>query len=806
MAKAISDRRLKAIVESEIRSAMGEISGELAENRASSLDYYRGEPIGKLAVENPDKSSVVVSTVRDTVTWIHPQLMRTFAKADSVATFEPVGPEDEDAARQETAAINHIFWRENEGFLILYTWIQDALLQKNGIVKFWMDHSDEKAREEYDGLNWQAIIQMLSDDEFRITEFEPSEIRSMDGSPLFHAVFERNRKLRQIKVENIPPEEFLISPDARSLDIQKNKPRFVAHYTEKTPSELLDMGFSKSDIEDMKKGSENWDDYNAERLARYHLSDEEIFEHDAGESHESQRKIKLCEAYMNLDKNGDGYAELLRIWKAGDFIDSEEADCIPFACLSPYVMSHKFFGMSVYDLVKDLQEIQSTILRNVLDNMYQTNNSRPVVNERVDIDSLLTSRPGAPIYVDGVEPTGDSVMPYAPQPIWKDGVTVMEYIDTIRKDRTGIGDETMGLDPNTLANANTGVMLQAIEAAKGKIELIARIFAETGIKWLFRGLHELARKSYDIPLRYKLRNNYVSVNPTEWRERTNMTVNVGVATGDQQRELFALTQIGQIQEKMASGGLMGVTVLPSHLYNTGKRLAECLGEKDGDAFFFNPELLQDPQVQQMIQAQMPQQGPDPQTQALEMNAKVEQGKAQIAAQKMQLEHQTKIAELQLKAEEMTVKAQVDKMKQDLQLLQAESKNQTALERVRHDAAATDVKNAIAAMEAEYGRRADLLKAEIEKYKAELQSSTALEVKLMEVLNQERQSAEQAREKVSESNQDVQKIIAGLNQKLMDIEAKASKPKVIKRDKTGRPISVGDLPVLYNTDGTVKQIG
>ena len=206
---------------------------------------------------------------------------------------------------------------------------------------------------------------------------------------------------------------------------------------------------------------------------------------------------------------------------------------------------------------------------------------------------------------------------------------------------------------------------------------------------------------------------------------------------------------------------------------------------------------------------MPQQGPDPQTQALEMNAKVEQGKAQIAAQKMQLEHQTKIAELQLKAEEMTVKAQVDKMKQDLQLLQSESKNQTALERVRHDAAATDVKNTIAAMEAEYGRRSDILKAEIEKYKAELQSSTALEVKLMEVLNQERQSAEQAREKVAESNQDVQKIIAGLSdlhRKLMDIEARSSKPKVIKRDKTGKPISVGDLPVLYNTDGTVKQIG
>ncbi|MHC4707895.1 MAG: portal protein, partial [Planctomycetota bacterium] len=699
MAEKITDQELKAIVNSEVRSAMGELTGELASDRADSMDYYYGEPIGKLYQPNEDRSSVVITTLRDTVEWMMPQLMRMFAQPDKVVEFDPVGSEDEEAAEQETQAINHIFWRTNEGFLILYTWFKDALLQKNGTVKYWIDESEDRDKEEYDGLTDLALTQLMEQDEYEVLEHEVSEVQSMDGSQLHHVVLERKTKTKTIHVEVIPPEEFLISDDAVSLDVQTRRPRFVGHRTDKTASELRVMGFSDEAIEEMMKSGDESDRYDEEHVARYNYSDEQaILTGGTNYSHESQKKASLIEGYLEIDRNGDGYAELLRVYTAGSYIEAEETDCVPFACLTPYINPHKHHGLSQYDMVHDIQEIATQTFRNVLDNMYQTNNQRPIVNENVDLDSLLVSRPGAPIYTETTGPVANDLGSFAPPPMWKEGLTILEYLDQVRKDRTGIGDETMGLDPSTLANANTGVMLEAIEAARGKIELIARIFAETGIKWLFRGIHELARKSYDQELRYELSGKYVQVNPQEWRKRTNLTVNVGTASGSQQRELAALLQIGQTQEKMVQAGGLGVTVLPVHIYQTAKELAENLGMKDGDKYFFNPLMRQDPQIQQWIQAQMPQQGPDPQMQLLQATAQIEGGKLQVASQKNQLEHQARMNELALKREEMAIKGQLESMKTQLGAIQEGAKNQTAAEKIRADADAKEIANLIKGLE------------------------------------------------------------------------------------------------------------
>lgn len=802
----IDELQLRAIVDHEVRSAMGEIGGELAEERTTAMDYYLGEPVGKLSNPAPDRSNVVITTVRDTVEWLMPQLIRLFAQADNVVEFEPLSQEDEEAAEQEIKAINHIFWRKNEGFLILFTWFKDALLQKNGIVKFWIDETEDKARDEYDGVTDLKLAEMLNDPELEAVEHDVSEITGVNGEQLHHVVFERTSVEKSIIVEPIPPEEFLISNDARSLDMQKDCPRFVGHYTEKTLTELRDMGFSEDDIEAMKRGDERWDELDEEWIARYHLSDEqEISDRYA---HESMRQLRIIEAYMRLDINGDGYAELVKIFRVGEFISYEEVDHIPFSALTPNILSHKFFGLSIFDLVHDLQEIATATTRNVLDNMYQVNNTRPVVNERVDTDSLLTSRPGAPIYVDDELPVDGAIAPFAPPPMWKDGLGLLEYLDGVRKDRTGVGDETMGLDPQSLANANTGVVLSAIEAARGKIELIARIFAETGIKWLFRGIHELARKSYDQPLRYKMASNYVEVNPQEWRKRTDMVVNVGTATGSRQQDQFALTQIGQIQEKMAAGGLMGRTVLPSQIYETAKDMAETLGQH-GDKYFLNPMMLQDPQIQQMVQAQMPQPGPDPQSEGIKAMAQAEQMKAQVANKKIDTEAQLKAKEIDLRHLEASGKEELAMMKQQLE----EAKSQTDF-RSQQDKIQADV--AIKSVDAEIRLREQALKGEIAQLQAEvdmlkttaqlaadtanqnadrIQKEDELALKISDMVFKQMQAVRQESSDVDRSTSD----IAGLVQALPDaISAALSKsmsenvnrPRPISYDEGGRIISIG----------------
>jgi hypothetical protein len=353
-------------------------------------------------------------------------------------------------------------------------------------------------------------------------------------------------------------------------------------------------------------------------------------------------------------------------------------------------------------------------------------------------------------------------------------------------------------------------MLQAMEAARAKIELIARIFGETGIKWLFRGIHELCRKSYDQELRIKLGGQYITINPQEWRERDDITVNVGVATGNRQRELFSLTQIWQLQTQMIQAGGLGITVLPSQVYETGKRMAEALGEKNGDVFFFNPMMRQDPQVQQMIAAQMPQQGPDPQAQLLEMTAQVEAQKVQTQQERNQMDFELRRMELALKQEESATRAQLEEMKQNVQEFVAQSKTGTELEKARAQAQAKEIDAIIKRTELQLEAKIEAQNAIMDQYRAELQSYTTLEAKRMEIAQKEMDSAQKMEQKASETRRDVdlgtQKALAGIMDKLAMISDSLTAPKVVKRGPDGRPVAIGNRPIKYNPDGTINQIG
>lgn len=817
----INDLELKAIVDHEVRSAMGEIGGELAGARAQAMDYYLGEPVGPLAQPNTERSSVVLTTVRDTIEWIMPQLMRILAQADTIVEFDAVGYEDEQAAKQETQAINHIVWRQNEGFLIFYTWLKDALLQKNGIVKFWIEDYEDQSREEYDGLTQIALSKMLDDPELEPTEHDISSEVGVNNETLYHVVFKRLSKGKRIIIEVVPPEEWLISSDARSLDIQSKPPRFCGHYTEKYASDLREMGFSESDIELMKKGDERWAELDEEWASRYNLSDEQEYTFSKA-SHESLVPIRIVEGYMNLDINGDGYSELVRIWRAGDYIDAEEVDSRPFAALTPVILSHKFSGLSMDDLVGDLQEIGTSIIRNSLDNMYQVNNQRPVVNNRVDTDSLLTSRPGAPIYVDDEADVQGALTPYAPPPMWKDGLQMLEYLDGVRKDRTGVGDETMGLDPQSLANANTGVVLSAVEAARGKIELIARIFAETGIKWLFRGIHELSRKSYDQKLRYKLGKQYHEVNPQEWRHRTDLTVNVGTATGNMQQDQFALLQLSQMQEKMVAGGLMGRTVLPQNIYALAKDYADVL-KQYGEKYFFNPMLLMDPKVQQLVQMQVPQPGPDPQIVGVQAMAQAEQSKAQAAAAKAkmeydikskeaQMEYDIKSKELELKAQEMALETEIADMKNRLQGYQTDMRSQSDMAKLQSEAASKETQAALDLREQNLKGAIAQLQAEIEVMKTTAAMATQLSLKESDLRMRNEELAQDAARTALAQGQEVREQGAEVGRQADEV---ASVAELVKRLPSAIGEAVGKAmsdtvsrprTVQYDDDGKIIQIG
>ncbi len=209
--KKISDEELVQRVNNEIADALG-YHDTVNEQREEALDYYYGMPLGN---EVDGRSQYVDSSVMDTVEWIKPSLMRVFAAGDEMVTFNPHGPEDVEAAQQATDYVNYIFTRDNPGWEILYSWFTDALLQKNGIVKCYWDEYEDWNREEYNGLDEQEFNALVISPSIEVQEHTPYQ----DDYGMKHdVVISRKSYVGKVKIENVPPEEFLISREAKAID------------------------------------------------------------------------------------------------------------------------------------------------------------------------------------------------------------------------------------------------------------------------------------------------------------------------------------------------------------------------------------------------------------------------------------------------------------------------------------------------------------------------------------------------------------------------------------------------------------
>jgi len=333
-------------------------------SREKAMEYYYALPFGN---EVEGRSQFVDSTVQDTIEWIKPSLMRIFASGDEMVKFSPHGPEDVEMAEQATDYVNYVFTKDNNGWEILYSWFTDALLSKNGIVKVWWDEYSEAQREEYRGLDEVAFEALVAPDGVEVVE----HLEYPEGEQTLHdVVITRASYDGKIRIENVPPDEFLIARESKTIE----DANFVCHRVEKTLSQLREM-YPDKDIDPEELGSGGYDEeaYSMERLARYEFDNSSKYSGwgaGSGNNDESQRTYWLHESFIRTDYDGDGLAELRKVCTVGDFVlANEEVDEIPFISICPIKIPHKFFGLSVADLVMDLQLMKSTLLRNLMDNM-----------------------------------------------------------------------------------------------------------------------------------------------------------------------------------------------------------------------------------------------------------------------------------------------------------------------------------------------------------------------------------------------------------------------------------------------------
>lgn len=631
----LSNTELKNLVQHEIDAAIGYLMTTTVADRKVALDYYLRHPYGN---EVEGRSSIVTGEVAEAVDGALPQLLKIFTSYDDTVKFEPVKQGDEAFAEQATMMANWVFNKDNDGFLILHHWFKDALLQKVGVVKAYWDTNKDETKEKYQGLTDDELAMILQDEEFEVIKHKENIEVGDDGQQyVTHDVtIKRTTDRSRIKIENVPPEEFLISKNARTID---DAP-FVAQRSRIARGDLVAMGFTKEQVDKIPLGDRLV--YAADRLARY--SPDEMPQNNAYVNH-SMEEVEVFECYIRADLDGDGVNELHRIVYAGnEIMEDVEVDYIPFHLLCPLPVPYKVFGQSMADKTVDIQLIKSTLLRQMLDNLYLTNNSRmAAVEGQVNLDDLLTSTAGGVIRVKNP----NALMPLTTQSNANQSFPMMEYMDTVQAKRTGVSDMQQGLDPSVLQNTTATAVAAVMQQSAGKLELIARIFAETGMKSLFKGILHLLCSYQNKKKTIKIAGKWVDFDPREWNNMYDVSINVGLGNGNRQEQIAMLQMILAKQEQLIQTyGVNNPLVSVKQYRETLDKLIQMAGFKDTSSFM--NEIT--PEAEQAIQQQAMQPPPsDPSVEATKELAAVEREKNQLMAM-------AKNRELDLKEQQITINA------------------------------------------------------------------------------------------------------------------------------------------------------
>lgn len=595
MAK-MDDDDLRALIEREEADCIAHFTSLLSEQRRKAMQYYYGQPYGN---EVEGQSQIVTTEVKDAVEGLMPPLMAIFTAGDEIVRFDPQKPEDEAMAQQATDYANYVFSRVNNGFLALYCMIKDALMQKNGYVKVYWENYEDSSEETYEGLNDLELMQLSHDPELQLKKQTtypdenppiPQAIQQQMAAAgqeipvqnLHDCVFKRTKKSGKICIDPLPPEEVLISRECPN-DI--TKARFVEHRTLKTLSEIREMGF---DVEDGIADYAPNADFNLERVQRLSYDDALAYRMDDQISDPAMRRVWLCEAYTKVDYDGDGIAELRKVTKVGrTVLDNVEFEGLPVIGATTSLMPHKHYGLSIFDEVGDIQLQKSTVTRQLFNNAYGANNGRfEVLDGMVNMSDLLTSRPNGVVRVKAV----GSVRRIDTQLLGAPFYNLLEYLDKAKTNRVGASDFPNAVNPDAI-NSKAAYVDAYKEGATERIGLRARLIAETAVKQIFWKIIELESKHQDKARMVRLRGKWVQVDPREWANRFDMTVTVGLGTGNQQTTLTGAMGIMQIQGAMIKEGLMGRTVTENNIYKSARAYAKAVFPKEVDSFFTDPTTL-----------------------------------------------------------------------------------------------------------------------------------------------------------------------------------------------------------------------
>lgn len=697
--KMTDDTLLKHLQSNEDDAA--QYVGSVGQARLASMrEYYREAYPGDAELDG--WSTIVTSEVQDTVEWILPELLDVFTTSDHAVVFEPSTQEDVAGAEQATDSCNYVFYKQNNGFLTLYTAFKDALITQNCAV-MWRTVKDI-VRDVQDVQGAPAeVLAMLEDQGYEIEAATP-----LTGAPvpLFNAKVAKTVDKKRVCVEAFPPEQLVIKRGWTS-PLLDDCP-YVARIMPVTLSELRQMGFKDVTAADLRGSQDVFtedasEEYRSTRTDGKFTPDSD----DVDTEDDSLAVGYLRIEYVLVDFDGDGIAERRIVHRLDSrVLSNEETDQVQIATTSPIINTHRWDGMSIAECVSDIQRLKTDLTRAMVNVANLAVNPRKTVltdangAPYVDVDDLLDYRIGG--IVRQTRPDALSVEPAAFDP--GRVLPVLSYVDDMAEKRTGVSKQQQGLDSNALRNDRTAAeVMMTANAAKQRVKLIARIFAETLVKPVFLGILKLLTQGDMEPLAFRLRGQFVKYDPNEWRDQYDMTVNVGLGTGDKQQQIAFFTNLIQMQLGIAQSPYGALMMDPQKLYNSHAKLVELGGQKNVGDFIGNPQGQP-----------VPPPPPD---------------------QKMQADKAKMQQDMQLKQMELQYKSQADEMdrrqKAELELIRQRAQQETDANRQAMEAQMHRMKleqeAQLQALRAQYEDQRHMREMQFQQWKAELDAATRVKV-------------------------------------------------------------------------------
>ncbi len=582
--KQVNDKLTDDDILSECRYQSSQASGsefaadELTQDRQNALKAYLGKPIGN---EVDGNSTVQSLDVADMIDAMLTQIMPTFSN-DDLIQFEATSEQDEEQARTESSFCNYVIMEKNKGFILFETLIKDALLSKNATAKVRVDIKEDIEKERYKDLNDEEMYVVLQP-----TKKNQEVITSKFDQKKGIVNLKRITTTRKLIVEAVAPENFSITSEHKSPYLEDCTYCVERYWS--TKSNLIEEGYDPAMVMNLPTSTA---DTKADSIERNQIDDEQNFFNTSP----SMQIVELEEHYIRIDQDGDGVAELHKVLTCeNNLLSNEEVDCIPYANGVAWLMGHRFYGLSAYDKLKNVQASKTHFLRQMEDNARAGNHQKTrVIEDQVEMDDFLNGRHNAIQRVESM----DSAMDVPVNDITPSCLLVMDYWDKVRTERSG---SSLDLQANSMTMpSNVGD--QGVNTLVANLEkvtaLITSNICETLVYSTYLIVHKFLRLHFQEELNAKMGGQWNTTNPSQWLERDQVNVVVPPTNSEKIQQQVALEKVLVQSTAELQAGKGGITTDEGSIYQIKLDHMRMSGIPHPEKYLVNPES---PEAQQAAQ-------------------------------------------------------------------------------------------------------------------------------------------------------------------------------------------------------------